>query len=219
MGMDKWMTVEVDHLLPQGDRQIHAISSDSGELWCAYAEKAYAKRYGGYDGIKSGKGVEAMVDLTGGFALYTTLQMAHAEETFEFLYENQHKMIMTSAIFGGGENETELDTGLFDQHEYSLMRLEMVRNNDGQIVRLVRIRNPWGTNQEFRGDWSDDSKIWGTIPTEKKMNFTRKKMMGLFGFHMKTGLQTLTNMDFVYYRTKRTRDLLSRTSYGRNIML
>ena len=36
-----------------------------------------------------------MVDLTGGFALSSKMEMKHADNAFQFLYENQHKLIMT----------------------------------------------------------------------------------------------------------------------------
>jgi len=57
--MGKWVGYVVDDLLPVQRRySINATSADSGELWTAYAEKAYAQRYGGYDHINSGKEVE-----------------------------------------------------------------------------------------------------------------------------------------------------------------
>ena len=64
-------------------------SDDSDELWAAYVEKAYAKLYGSYEAINGGNGVEAMVDLTGGFGLCSELEPEFADETFRFLYENQ----------------------------------------------------------------------------------------------------------------------------------
>ena len=64
-------------------------SDDSDELWAAYVEKAYAKLYGSYEAINGGNGVEAMVDLTGGFGLCSELDPYFADDTFRFLYENQ----------------------------------------------------------------------------------------------------------------------------------
>lgn len=178
--VDEWITIKIDDMLPGAGRNIQAVSGDSGELWCAYAEKAYAKKYGGYDDIKGGKGCEAMVDLTGGFALYTKLEISHAEEAFKFLYENQDRLIMTAAIFGTGVGEAAVGNGLYSQHEYSLMRLEMVRDKDDNIVRLVRIRNPWGTAKEFTGEWSDNSTLWNTLPSPHKEELYAKKADGAF---------------------------------------
>jgi calpain len=31
---------------------------------------------------------------------------------------------------------------------------------DGRDVHLVRIRNPWGDDVEWKGAWSDGSKEW-----------------------------------------------------------
>ena len=54
------------------------------------------------------------------------------------------------------------DNGLFAGHEYSLLKLEMVKTDDGRMVQLLNIRNPWGQG-EFNGDWSDHSDKWDMV--------------------------------------------------------
>ena len=54
------------------------------------------------------------------------------------------------------------DNGLYAGHEYSLLKLEMVKTNDGRMVQLLNIRNPWGQG-EFNGDWSDHSDKWDMV--------------------------------------------------------
>jgi len=104
--------------------------------------------------------------LTGGFALFSKIEPRHADNAFRYMYENQHKLIMASAIYGGEDDNTEalMPNGLLTGHAYSILRLEMARNNIGEVVRLIRIRNPWGNHVEFIGDWSDKSPMWETIP-------------------------------------------------------
>ena len=41
--------------------------------------------------------------------------------------------------------------------------------NENQILRLVKLRNPWG-EKEFNGDWSDKSSKW-TDELKKKVDF------------------------------------------------
>ena len=41
-----------------------------------------------------------------------------------------------------------------------------MRDENGKVIQLVNIRNPWGKG-EFCGDWSDNSDKWETILPEK----------------------------------------------------
>lgn len=207
--MDEWITVKVDNLLPdrihstssKRRKRFHSTSSNTGELWSAYAEKAYAKRYGGYDSINGGKGIEAMVDLTGGFAVSTRLNMTHADKTFNFLFANQSNLIMTSAIFGSASNETELESGLFDNHAYSLLQLAKVQDNDNNIVRLVRIRNPWGNSKEFKGNWSDNSNKWNTLPHQTKERLYLNQADGAFWMLYEDWIDNFDEYSFCFVPT------------------
>ena len=69
---------------------------------------------------------------------------------------------------GGAGGEVLQDNGLYAGHEYSLLKLEMVKTNDGRMVQLLNIRNPWGQG-EFNGDWSDNSDKWDMVA--RKFNF------------------------------------------------
>merc|ERR1719193_701294 len=41
-------------------------------------------------------------------------------------------------------------------------------------VRLLRVRNPWGDEDEFQGKWCEHSSTWSSIPeeTKKSLNLT-----------------------------------------------
>ena len=45
---------------------------------------------------------------------------------------------MTTAIFGSSNTEMALPSGLYDGHEYSVLKLEMIRDKRGKVVRLVQ---------------------------------------------------------------------------------
>jgi len=92
-------------------------------------------------------------------------------EKFAWLYENQQNLLITSGISEGGSGddgrEVLQDSGLYDGHEYSLLKLELVRNKSNKVIQMVHLRNPHGEG-EFNGDWSDSSSLWETIPRERR---------------------------------------------------
>ena len=51
--------------------------------------------------------------------------------------------------------------GLVDAHAYSLLSVHELTDGNGKLVRLFKIRNPWGF-REWTGDWSDKSAKWTT---------------------------------------------------------
>lgn len=57
----------------------------------------------------------------------------------------------------------EVDCGMVHGHAYSLLHAVEV---DG--VRLIACRNPWGSDSEWNGPWSDRSEEWKANPTIAK---------------------------------------------------
>ena len=51
------------------------------------------------------------------------------------------------------------DLGLNTEHSYSLMKAAIVKDKNGKMVNLVKLRNPHGTG-EWNGKWSDKSDQW-----------------------------------------------------------
>ena len=41
-------------------------------------------------------------------------------------------------------------------------------DTDSGPVPLVRIRNPWGNEVEWKGAWSDGSDEWASVPDDQK---------------------------------------------------
>lgn len=63
---------------------------------------------------------------------------------------------MMAASKGSGEEKTA--AGIVSGHAYSLVSVNEFQH-EGQRVRLIKLRNPWGSG-EWKGDWSDSSAKW-----------------------------------------------------------
>ena len=49
------------------------------------------------------------------------------------------------------------------------------------LFPLVRIRNPWGDDTEWKGSWSDGSTEWNYIPDDEKERLGRTAKRDLKG--------------------------------------
>lgn len=65
---------------------------------------------------------------------------------------------MAAATPQGQTAEARCANGLVLGHAYSVLSGHSVQTNNG-IVRLIRLRNPWG-GTEWNQDWSDNSPLW-----------------------------------------------------------
>ena len=45
----------------------------------------------------------------------------------------------------------------------------MIKLSNGQ--EFVRVRNPWGNEQEWKGKWADGSKEWDSLSLEERKRF------------------------------------------------
>lgn len=166
----KWVDVVVDDRLPTNNGQLMFVHSHTpNEFWSALLEKAYAKLNGSYEALTGGCSAEAMEDFTGGMC-----------ETFDFK-KNVPKNLLTimcrafdrCSLMGctidaeGGQIEGELANGLVMGHAYSItaVRKVNIRNRD---IGLVRVRNPWGNQTEWKGAWSDKSPEWNYLDDGQK---------------------------------------------------
>ncbi|XP_042333356.1 calpain-9 isoform X1 [Sceloporus undulatus] len=167
---NEWLDIVVDDRLPTfKDRLVFLHSEDHNEFWSALLEKAYAKLNGSYEALKGGSTIEAMEDFTGGVG-----EMYEVKKAPENLYEILEKALKRGSMVGcsidtrsAAETEARTPYGLIKGHAYSVTGIDEV-NYQGQKVKLIRIRNPWG-QVEWNGAWSDNSPEWHSVsPSEKK---------------------------------------------------
>nr|XP_002120374.1 calpain-A-like [Ciona intestinalis] len=164
----QWVDVIVDDNLPTLRGSLcFGRSANPDEFWLPLMEKAYAKVHGSYQATEGGFTQDGMEDLTGGIAVTYDLGSKTPSNLFRIMTKALRN---DSFVCGGIQGTTESvdsTTGLVSAHAYSVLKVAKV-NYRGDTVKLVKLRNPWGGKNEWKGDWSDDSFTWHYIPDDVK---------------------------------------------------
>jgi calpain-15 len=165
----EWKTVIIDDLIPcrHNTKQPVFTKGNGNEIWVLLLEKAWAKLYGGYAKIEAGLTRESLHDLTGGPAktFMTGDPKVSGSKVNEDIWAEiktaeEKDFIMTCGAGDLMEGQDILSTtGLVGSHAYSLLSAMEVTDKSGKVIRLLKIRNPWGQS-EWTGDWSDNSPLW-----------------------------------------------------------
>uniref|UniRef100_A0A915Q477 Calpain catalytic domain-containing protein n=1 Tax=Setaria digitata TaxID=48799 RepID=A0A915Q477_9BILA len=165
-----WVDVVIDDRLPTSasGELLYMHSRDNNEFWSALLEKAYAKLHGSYEALKGGTTSEALEDFTGGLTEFFDLQQPP-----NHLMEMMMRGFEMGSLFGCSieadphQWEARLRNGLVKGHAYSITGMKMVNGPRGRIP-ILRIRNPWGNEQEWNGAWSDNSSEWEYISKQQR---------------------------------------------------
>eukprot|EP00466_Bigelowiella_natans_P011466 jgi/Bigna1/78372/fgenesh1_pg.54_\ len=208
----KWKEVIVDDLIPCLPGGGPVFSRNNGkEVWVLIVEKAYAKLYRSYTALKGGHEFQALEDLTGFPAMRIRLQNPNTQMVIREakLWPDLEKcaskgMVMTLgtgppqmyAQKGISPDIMRMKTGLAPSHAYSCLQVK-----EGAGIKLVKIRNPWGTG-EWRGPYCDfDTKNW--TPEARAAFHPEFKEDGLF--HMPWEQVTKWYLDLTVCFTKSLR--------------
>ncbi|KAK7952553.1 uncharacterized protein PG986_008281 [Apiospora aurea] len=141
-----------------------ARCEDPNETWLPLLEKAYAKTHGDYEAISGGWPGEAVEDMTGGVTTsVASNRVLSKDKLWKELVNTDSEFVFALAAMGTGWDWQK--SGLALGHAYSILQCRQESDEDGNTVRLVQIRNPWGERSwsgvgEWNGPWSDGSKEW-----------------------------------------------------------
>ena len=149
------------------------INNHSKSIWPMLLEKVWAKCNLSYEDIINGNSSDAFQFLTP--APFDTYYHNNENKTlFNIIDDSIKKNYIVVSDITYTEN-TNLDylskMGLLTNHAYNIIETVTLKQN-GAEVKLLKIRNLWGTN-EWKGDWSDNSGKWTenfikTVGLEKK---------------------------------------------------
>ncbi|XP_041644902.1 calpain-2 catalytic subunit-like isoform X2 [Cheilinus undulatus] len=165
----EWVDVVIDDRLPTKDGELLFVHSAQGsEFWSALLEKAYAKVNGCYEALAGGNTIEGFEDFTGGIAEVYNLYKA-PEKLFHII----KRALKLGSLLGcsidinsSSQREAVTMRKLVKGHAYSVTGAAEV-HSQGQLVQLIRMRNPWG-QVEWTGPWSDGSSEWETVSAEER---------------------------------------------------
>ena len=177
-----WIYVIVDERIPVDTKTMKPVFGrcrSKHELWVPLIEKAYAKMHGCYENLISGYVDEGIQELTGmqpekilirndktGVFPHKMIEQHYggSDGFWAFLLaRDQDSCLLGCSIKGNGkEGQLIIDgkpSGLILNHAYGLNDIMELDDEQGEggILRLLRLRNPWG-NSEWLGAWSDDSE-------------------------------------------------------------
>ena len=196
-----WEEVIVDDLFPWNlSKKKPAFSqSRSNDLWVMLLEKAWAKVHGGYLNIESGFTSEALFSLTGAPVYTYFISNENSDKNWQAILDGEANNYIMTASTGdfnsSGNDAQDKQTGLSASHGYSLLA-GVVVDHQGQKLRLVKLRNPWGTG-EWRGDWSDNSPLW--TPELKAKLEVKAEDDGIFFMSFEDWQKYFTSFDICYY--------------------
>lgn len=169
----EWIPVVIDDRLPTIHKRLKFTQAPKNEFWAPLLEKAYAKFYGSYGVIKDGSASEAMTDFTGG--IIERFVRKHLRDPTN-LFGVIQKSLDQGSVVGAGigclmdeevSNNYLKSYGLIDSHAYSITAAKVIKTKSGKLVKLLRLRNPWGQT-EWIGSFSKKSEDWNLIPENTK---------------------------------------------------
>lgn len=165
----KWVTVVIDDLFPcvpdhmGGWKPIFASPKSHAEqqegimeTWSMIFEKAWAKLHLSYEVTAGGHTGDTHNYLTGGSVMSFEFDETPKDKLWEVMVNSlKDENMFVSAAGVSDADGSARDIGLITGHAYSVLKAVEASNG----VKLVQIRNPWGST-EWLGDYSDEDSIW-----------------------------------------------------------
>jgi len=100
-----------------------------------------------------------------------------------------------------------LANGISFATNYRVMSTEKVETIDGDIVQLVRLRNPLGLSNDFIGSWKKDSIEWNRVSDDVKNKLNLKySIEGEFWMTYNEFVKTFTVLEVIHLDSETSKD-------------
>jgi hypothetical protein len=184
-----WTPVVVDDLFPMLQRDnwtnenrglATAHAHESSSFWVGLLEKAYAKFYGSYGALGRGYVHHALASLTGSEAICMPLASASRGVGKRALWDSIIKFQKNGYIMGAGTGSQALvdkeisEMGITFNASYPMYQAWKI---DG--IQIIKLRNPPGHHDVWKGDWGLASPLW-TERLRFKLGFSEEDKDILF---------------------------------------
>ncbi|GLG94839.1 Calpain-C, partial [Gryllus bimaculatus] len=171
--LGEWVEVRVDDRLPVDAHgvPVYARCQHKDEFWLPLLEKAFAKFHKNYiflDERYEYSLAEGLINLTGYCIDSPRLHKWNANAVFDLLmgFSDKDALMLCKTDLPG--------PGLPGYHAYTVTKvfyhpLDKSKCSEcEEELRLVRVRNPWGTSVEWNGAWKDGDERWNKLSKQIK---------------------------------------------------
>eukprot|EP00929_Paragymnodinium_shiwhaense_P075134 TRINITY_DN38414_c0_g1_i1.p1 TRINITY_DN38414_c0_g1~~TRINITY_DN38414_c0_g1_i1.p1 ORF type:complete len:894 (-),score=162.22 TRINITY_DN38414_c0_g1_i1:266-2947(-) len=181
----EWRYEVMDGLFPCSRHRMLAFSgARRNQLWVPLIEKAYAKLRGNYEAVEGGTPAEGLRLFTGWPSIVQELQAAatsrgrsddqaqafrmqavcpYVDEDLLWTrlvsaFDSQLIICGSCGHVDGITDQQYRSAGLSPSHCYSIVRMATAGQG---TIRILKLRNPWGTGRKWNGRFSDeDLESW-----------------------------------------------------------
>uniref|UniRef100_A0A5F5PQQ6 Calpain-1 catalytic subunit n=1 Tax=Equus caballus TaxID=9796 RepID=A0A5F5PQQ6_HORSE len=148
-----------------------------------------------YEALSGGSTSEGFEDFTGGVTEWYELRKAPSDLYHIILKALERGSLLGCSIDISSVLDMEAVTfkKLVKGHAYSVTGAKQV-NYQGQMVSLIRMRNPWG-EVEWTGAWSDGSSEWNNVDPYEREQLRVKMEDGEFWMSFRDFMREFTRLE------------------------
>ncbi|XP_031347677.1 calpain-C isoform X2 [Photinus pyralis] len=207
----EWTEVLVDDRLPTVNGRLAFLQAQHADhFWPGLLEKAYAKLHGSYEALKYGTLLDGLADLTGGITESVSLKQDNIMCTRLLHKFLEMTTIITCSLQApntqGRSQMEKTSNGVQIGTNYRLYAVDQVEKFSGEVVQLVKLKNPLSQLTDYMGFWWSDSQEWSEILPPEQERLRQQTLDGEFWMPYSDFIKTFTHLEVVHLDSDTSRD-------------